>query len=91
MLYAGDFRFMYYVYILHSIEKDKYYIGSTENVDQRLQRHNNKMVRSTKAYAPWALRYTESFSTRALAENREKGIKNKKSRKYIELLVDTSR
>jgi len=45
------------------------------------------MVASTKAYIPWELVYTELYSSRSLASNREKEIKNKKSRRYIEFLI----
>lgn len=79
---------MYYVYILFSEKFNRYYIGHCEDVSIRLARHNSKMVPSTKAYAPWLLVYTEIFSTRAEASAREKAIKNKKSRKYIEYLID---
>jgi len=32
--------------------------------------------------------YTENFVSRSLARGREKEIKNKKSRKYIEFLIN---
>ena len=53
----------------------------------RLIRHNNKGVPSTKPYVPWEMVYTENFVSRSSASAREKEIKNKKSRKYIELLI----
>ncbi|MFN3941656.1 MAG: GIY-YIG nuclease family protein [Flavobacterium sp.] len=30
----------YFVYILHSPNYDKYYIGQTNNLEDRLKRHN---------------------------------------------------
>ena len=78
---------MYYVYILYSKKFDHYYIGQCEDVDLRLKRHNGKAVHSTKAYVPWELVYTESFTSRSEAVQRESEIKKKKSRKYIEYLV----
>jgi putative endonuclease len=66
---------------------DRYYIGQCEDVAARLMRHNNKAVPSTKPYVPWELVYTEVFDTRAEASSREREIKNKKSRKYIEYLI----
>jgi len=79
---------MYYVYILYSKNFDRYYVGQCEDVMIRLARHNSKGVPSTKPYTPWQLVYTENFETRSLAAAREKEIKNKKSRRYIEFLVN---
>ena len=78
---------MYYVYILYSKDFNRYYVGQCEDIDIRLKRHNNRGVPSTKPYVPWVLVYNEVFVTRADAANREKEIKNKKSRKYIEYLI----
>ena len=78
---------MYYVYILYSENFDRYYVGQCEDIDVRLQRHNKKGVLSTKPYVPWKLLYTETFNTRTEAVAREREIKNKKSRKYIEYLI----
>ena len=78
---------MYYVYILYSKDFNRYYVGHCEDIDIRLKRHNNRGVPSTKPFVPWALVYNEVFATRAEAANREKEIKNKKSRKYIEYLI----
>jgi putative endonuclease len=78
---------MYYTYILYSKDFDRYYVGQCEFIDIRLKRHNNRCVPSTKPYVPWEIVYKEVFATRAEAANREKEIKNKKSRKYIEYLI----
>ena len=78
---------MYFVYILYSKERDRYYVGHCEDVNIRLARHNNKGVSSTKFYIPWEVVYTENFVSRNLASTREREIKNKKSRKYIEFLI----
>ena len=81
------FHYMYFVYILYSKNYDRYYVGHCENLITRLIRHNNKGVPSTKPYVPWEMVYTENFVSRSSASAREKEIKNKKSRKYIEFLI----
>jgi len=53
----------------------------------RLKRHNNKGVPSTKFYVPWEVVYTETFISRTFASAREREIKSKKSKKYIEFLI----
>jgi putative endonuclease len=68
---------------------DQYYIGHTENVSDRIFRHNNSGSKSTKKATDWVLKYTEEFGTRGEAMKRELEIKSKKSRKYIEFLISS--
>jgi putative endonuclease len=77
----------FYTYILYSEAFDRYYVGHCEHISVRLERHNQKMVSSTKPYTPWQIKYTEQFGSRAEASKREREIKNRKSRKYIEFLI----
>ena len=65
----------FYIYILESIATGRWYIGSTQDVDSRLQYHNSGRVRSSKPYRPYRLIYTESFLTRSEAVKREMQIK----------------
>ncbi len=81
---------MYYTYILKSKKNGKFYIGSCEHIDSRLERHNAGATSSTKHARPWELVYAEEFLTRSEAIKRENQIKSKKSRKYIEYLIDGS-
>ncbi|MBL7778087.1 MAG: GIY-YIG nuclease family protein [Chitinophagales bacterium] len=85
---------MFYTYILYSQSADRFYVGSCQDLNTRLLRHNSSAVPSTKAFAPWKIVYYETFENRADAIKREREIKSKKSRKYIHRLVelaDTSR
>ncbi len=79
---------MFYVYILQSLKINKYYIGSCEDIDKRLLKHNNGFVRSTKNGIPWKTIYVEEFETLSNARRREKQIKLWKSRKSIERLIN---
>ena len=78
---------MFVMYILHSRSKDRYYIGHAENLNARLIRHNEGRVPSTKGYRPWECLYFEEFETKLEANRRELEIKKKKSRKYLEFLI----
>jgi putative endonuclease len=78
---------MFVVYIIFSISLDRYYVGHTANINDRLKRHNSGRSKSTKAGAPWQLMHTETFETKTKAYQRELEIKAKKSRKYIEHLM----
>jgi len=42
----------YYIYILYSSLKERYYVGQTDNLDNRLERHNQGKVKSTKYGVP---------------------------------------
>ena len=67
---------MYYVYILKSIFHDRLYIGSTQNIEQRLLCHNAGKTKSIKAYIPFQLIYSETYQNKTDALKREKQIKN---------------
>ncbi|PWL32475.1 MAG: hypothetical protein DCO96_02730 [Fluviicola sp. XM-24bin1] len=82
---------MFYVYILYSQAKDRFYVGQTNNLENRIERHNNGYVKSTKAYRPWMVAYTETFEERAAAVRRETQIKGWKSKSKLKELVEASR
>ncbi len=86
------FVMSYYVYILYSESADKYYIGSTDNWENRLTSHNETdRVTYTSKHRPWRLVAVFSAGdSRAEAMYFEKFIKKQKSRKLIERLIDTS-
>ena len=65
----------FYVYVLKSQIFDRHYIGSCENLDVRLKRHNAGKVRSSKAYRPYQVIYSEAYDTRSQALKREKFFK----------------
>ncbi len=83
------FSFMKFtVYILHSLLADKYYVGHTDNLERRLSEHNSGKTRYTsQTGSDWEVKYTEEFSSRSDAMKREKEIKSRKSRRYIEELI----
>ena len=68
-----------------------YYIGSTQNLEERLQRHNQGRSKYTKNKRPWELVYYEQFEDRPTAVRRESQIKGRKSKEFIETLVRSSR
>lgn len=76
------------VYIIYSKIIDQYYVGHSEDLTDRLYRHNNSGSKATKKAKDWKIVYTESYETRAEASRRESEIKKKKSRNYIEQLRD---
>lgn len=77
----------YSVYILQSLKDKTYYVGSTQDLSERLHRHNQGRSKYTKAKRPWKLVYHEEFSDRSSALKRENQIKRKKRRGFIEKLI----
>ncbi len=82
---------MFYTYIIYSKTIDKYYVGSCQDIQQRLNDHLNSRSKYTKVAKDWELRYVERFDTRSEAYQREMQIKKMKSRKYIETLIENKR
>ena len=66
---------MYYVYIVRSLNKSWYYVGSTGDVAKRLKEHNSGLTPSTKPHLPFEVIYTEEYSSMTEARRRELRIK----------------
>jgi putative endonuclease len=78
---------MWFVYIIYSKKLDKYYTGITDDLEWRLERHNQGWGRFTKGDIPWKLVYFERYETKIESLRREREIKSKKSCKYIDCLI----
>ena len=78
---------MAWVYIIKSDASDRYYIGSTNDLSQRIERHNKGLVVSTKSFIPWKLVFKQKFDTFGLARKSEIRIKKLKRRDYIERII----
>ena len=80
---------MFYVYILKSNKDYKYYIGQTNNLEDRLLRHNSGRVSSTRNRIPLKLIKVEKFYSRSDAINRERYLKSLKGgNEFRKLLCD---
>ena len=72
---------LYYTYMLKCITKDinKSYVGYTNNLKLRLDKHNsNKGAKSTKGYK-WILIYSKKFNSKNEAMSYEYDLKNDKT------------
>ena len=75
------------VYIIFSSTKNKFYIGYTSDLEERIIRHNQKSKGFTGNTNDWKIVYIESFTTKSEAISREKQIKSWKSRNKIQELI----
>ncbi|MFA4936943.1 MAG: GIY-YIG nuclease family protein [Patescibacteria group bacterium] len=71
------------VYIIQSQITKRLYIGQTNNLKKRLERHNQGKVIYTSKYRPWKLIYSEKYGNRSETVQREKYLKSLKNPKYI--------
>ena len=78
----------FYTYIIFRNSLNRFYIGSTANIEERILRHNQKSKGFTGNKSDWVLVYSERFKTREEAIEREFQIKKWKSRKMIEKLIN---
>jgi putative endonuclease len=75
---------MYIVYVLFSKSSLKYYTGQTDNLENRLYRHNSGLSLSNKSGKPWELIYQIQFLTRSEAMLLEQKIKKRGAKRYLE-------
>lgn len=80
----------YHLYIIQSQKDGSYYIGSTKDMAERLERHSQGRSQHTKSKRPWIAVYSEEHSDRSTAVKRESEIKKRKSKNYIESLIAAS-
>jgi putative endonuclease len=86
---------MFYTYILYSSKLNKFYVGQTNNLDQRLFFHNNGNSKFTALGIPWVLIWYSPKPNRKAALILERNLKNltrkrkvRFMRKYTEGLVN---
>jgi predicted GIY-YIG superfamily endonuclease len=74
---------MKYVYILQSINfPENYYTGITDNIENRLKKHNSGDVSHTSKYCPWKLKSFIAFSEEIKALEFEKYLKSGSGRAF---------
>lgn len=80
----------YFVYILESFKDSRFYIGQTNNLRDRLERHNAGYVKATAHRRPLKLIYQEIYNSRSEALRREKYLKNLKNHAYMQSMISNS-
>jgi len=77
----------FYVYILYTELHDKFYVGQTENLDQRIARHNKGTEKFTAPYRPWVLVCSIKKPSRSEAIILDRKLKNL-SKDRIRLFIE---
>ncbi|GAA4280046.1 hypothetical protein GCM10022260_04670 [Gaetbulibacter aestuarii] len=64
---------MFYIYALSSLSNNYIYVGMTEDLKDRIERHNSGREKTTKPYMPFELLFSETIDgSRSEARKREK-------------------
>jgi len=74
---------MYYVYVMRSQKDKKFYVGFTSDLQNRLKRHNDGLVESTKFRRPFKVVYYEACVNKDDAIRRERYLKSTYGKRYI--------
>ena len=74
---------MFYTYVLLSEKDGKHYIGWSNDLKQRIIKHNKGLVDATKYRLPMKLIYYEGCLSKEKAIEREKQLKTGFGRAYI--------
>ena len=84
---TGSSVIMAYIYILQSQVNFRYYIGSTTNLERRINEHNNGQSKYTSLTKPFKLVFSQEFKNIQLAKKIESKLKRFKSRQIIDRIV----
>ena len=84
---------MYYTYVLlctdNKIQRKHFYIGSTEDLKNRLAEHQSGEVKTTKGFESILLIYYEACINKTDARKRELQLKTGFGRGYINKRIST--
>jgi putative endonuclease len=68
----------FYFYVIRSLVDGSYYKGQTNDLADRVMRHNGGRSNYTKAKRPWKVVYSEEYGSRSEAVKRERYFKSPK-------------
>jgi putative endonuclease len=77
----------YFIYILWCSSDKTRYVGQTDDLTRRMRQHNSGQVDYTKSRRPLKLIYTEQFDSRIEAVQREKFLKSRSGRRFLEQML----
>lgn len=72
----------HYVYILQSVDGNHFYSGLTEDLADRLKKHNFGAVPHTAKHHPWQIKTAVAFRDRIQAVAFEKYLKSSSGRAF---------
>ena len=76
----------FFVYVLFSESHDRHYIGQTDDLKARLERHNKGYESSTKPYVPWKMVWNCEKPDRGAAMILETKLKNLNTQRLLDFM-----
>lgn len=77
----------YYVYVLRSLNTDRLYVGYTNDLRKRLQKHNRGLNFSTKPHKPWQIIHYEAYRNQKDAKRRENYLKTNQGSRLLKRML----
>ncbi len=77
----------FFVYILYSRSTDTFYKGQTQDLRDRLHRHNAQQEKATASGAPWILIWSSQKPNRSEAILLEAKLKNLSRQRLIQFIL----
>ncbi|PCJ98813.1 MAG: excinuclease ABC subunit C [Flavobacteriaceae bacterium] len=79
----------HFLYIIYSKTLDKFYIGETPNIQNRIQQHNQHYFKTnfTKSANDWSIVLSKKCDSKENAIYLEKFVKRMKSKKFVLKLI----
>jgi putative endonuclease len=79
---------MAWVYILKSDLNDRFYVGSTTDIERRMDQHRNHHTPTTHRMGVLELVFKQEYLTLAEAREIERRLKNLKRKDYLQKIID---
>jgi len=74
------------VYAIKSVSRNYIYVGMSQHLQKRIDRHNRGYERTTRAYRPFELIHQEEFPSREEARKKEKYLKSGTGKEFLKNL-----
>ncbi len=76
-------RDVFYIYVLHSVADQGFYIGYSKDLKKRLAEHKQRASIATRHRGPWKLIYYEAYTDPLDARGRERYLKSGGGRRFL--------
>jgi putative endonuclease len=77
----------HYVYALQSLKNGSLYIGYSDDLGKRLQKHNRGLNFSTRPYLSWQLIHYEAYRNEKDAKRRERYLKTSQGSRLLKRML----
>ena len=76
-----------FVYILRCLKNNRFYIGSSTDINRRLHQHEKGNVKATRNLKPFKLELSQEYDKLDIARKIEQRLKKFKRKDFIEKII----